>query len=125
MQIIKHHNLFNCVENSDGQRLLKLNVFGIEKIKNGWTNLASFSGNQPTNGLLTVVSFIHEFTLSLEHEMKPFVLRWQRETRITNMSGRLRGEVAYYTPCGRKLRQYPDVVKVRNDHFKTCVAFND
>uniref|UniRef100_A0A671S388 Bromodomain adjacent to zinc finger domain protein 2B-like n=1 Tax=Sinocyclocheilus anshuiensis TaxID=1608454 RepID=A0A671S388_9TELE len=36
---------------------------------------------------------------------------WQRETRIRNMSGRLRGEVAYYTPCGRKLRQYADVIK--------------
>uniref|UniRef100_A0A671PBA3 Bromodomain adjacent to zinc finger domain protein 2B-like n=1 Tax=Sinocyclocheilus anshuiensis TaxID=1608454 RepID=A0A671PBA3_9TELE len=50
--------------------------------------------------------------LSLEHEMKTLsVLRWQRETRITNMSGRLRGEVVYYAPCGRKLRQYPDVIK--------------
>uniref|UniRef100_A0A671PB84 Bromodomain adjacent to zinc finger domain protein 2B-like n=1 Tax=Sinocyclocheilus anshuiensis TaxID=1608454 RepID=A0A671PB84_9TELE len=48
----------------------------------------------------------------LEHEMKTLsVLRWQRETRITNMSGRLRGEVVYYAPCGRKLRQYPDVIK--------------
>uniref|UniRef100_A0A671PDG3 Bromodomain adjacent to zinc finger domain protein 2B-like n=1 Tax=Sinocyclocheilus anshuiensis TaxID=1608454 RepID=A0A671PDG3_9TELE len=47
-----------------------------------------------------------------DHEMKTLsVLRWQRETRITNMSGRLRGEVVYYAPCGRKLRQYPDVIK--------------
>uniref|UniRef100_A0A8C1MR04 Bromodomain adjacent to zinc finger domain 2B n=1 Tax=Cyprinus carpio TaxID=7962 RepID=A0A8C1MR04_CYPCA len=54
----------------------------------------------------------HSPALSLEHEMKTrSVLRWQRETRITNMSGRLRGEVAYYAPCGRKLRQYPDVIK--------------
>uniref|UniRef100_A0A9J7Y835 Bromodomain adjacent to zinc finger domain 2B n=1 Tax=Cyprinus carpio carpio TaxID=630221 RepID=A0A9J7Y835_CYPCA len=63
----------------------------------------------------------------LEHEMKTrSVLRWQRETRITNMSGRLRGEVAYYAPCGRKLRQYPDVIKyltrngisdITRDHF--------
>uniref|UniRef100_A0A8C2JYD1 Bromodomain adjacent to zinc finger domain 2B n=1 Tax=Cyprinus carpio TaxID=7962 RepID=A0A8C2JYD1_CYPCA len=37
--------------------------------------------------------------------------QWQRETRITSMSGRLRGEVVYYAPCGRKLRQYPDVIK--------------
>uniref|UniRef100_A0A9J8CT19 Bromodomain adjacent to zinc finger domain 2B n=1 Tax=Cyprinus carpio carpio TaxID=630221 RepID=A0A9J8CT19_CYPCA len=50
--------------------------------------------------------------MSLEHEMKTLsVLRWQRETRITSMSGRLRGEVVYYAPCGRKLRQYPDVIK--------------
>uniref|UniRef100_A0A8C2B4M3 Bromodomain adjacent to zinc finger domain 2B n=1 Tax=Cyprinus carpio TaxID=7962 RepID=A0A8C2B4M3_CYPCA len=37
--------------------------------------------------------------------------QWQRETRITSISGRLRGEVVYYAPCGRKLRQYPDVIK--------------
>ncbi|XP_016396903.1 bromodomain adjacent to zinc finger domain protein 2B [Sinocyclocheilus rhinocerous] len=65
--------------------------------------------------------------MSLEHEMKTLsVLRWQRETRITNMSGRLRGEVVYYAPCGRKLRQYPDVIKyltsngisnITRDHF--------
>ncbi|XP_058643198.1 bromodomain adjacent to zinc finger domain protein 2B isoform X2 [Onychostoma macrolepis] len=57
---------------------------------------------------------------------KPLEYGWQRETRITNMSGRLRGEVAYYAPCGRKLRQYPDVVKyltrngisnITRDHF--------
>ncbi|XP_056322058.1 bromodomain adjacent to zinc finger domain protein 2B [Danio aesculapii] len=57
---------------------------------------------------------------------KPLEYGWQRETRITNMSGRLRGEVAYFAPCGRKLRQYPDVIKylIRNgisditrDHF--------
>ncbi|XP_042587829.1 bromodomain adjacent to zinc finger domain protein 2B [Cyprinus carpio] len=57
---------------------------------------------------------------------KPLEYGWQRETRITNMSGRLRGEVAYYAPCGRKLRQYPDVIKyltrngirdITRDHF--------
>ncbi|XP_077072228.1 bromodomain adjacent to zinc finger domain protein 2B isoform X5 [Siphateles boraxobius] len=57
---------------------------------------------------------------------KPLECGWQRETRITNMSGRLRGEVAYFAPCGRKLRQYPDVIKyltrngisdITRDHF--------
>ncbi|XP_039539230.1 bromodomain adjacent to zinc finger domain protein 2B isoform X2 [Pimephales promelas] len=57
---------------------------------------------------------------------KPLEYGWQRETRITNMSGRLRGEVAYFAPCGRKLRQYPDVIKyltrngisdITRDHF--------
>uniref|UniRef100_A0A8C2B4Y3 Bromodomain adjacent to zinc finger domain 2B n=1 Tax=Cyprinus carpio TaxID=7962 RepID=A0A8C2B4Y3_CYPCA len=52
--------------------------------------------------------------------------QWQRETRITSISGRLRGEVVYYAPCGRKLRQYPDVIKyltsngisnITRDHF--------
>ncbi|XP_048050653.1 bromodomain adjacent to zinc finger domain protein 2B isoform X1 [Megalobrama amblycephala] len=57
---------------------------------------------------------------------KPLEYGWQRETRITNVSGRLRGEVAYYAPCGRRLRQYPDVTKyltrngisdITRDHF--------
>uniref|UniRef100_A0A673G752 Bromodomain adjacent to zinc finger domain protein 2B-like n=1 Tax=Sinocyclocheilus rhinocerous TaxID=307959 RepID=A0A673G752_9TELE len=36
---------------------------------------------------------------------------WQRETRMKTMGGRLQGDVAYYAPCGKRLRQYPDVVK--------------
>uniref|UniRef100_A0A673ZSH6 Bromodomain adjacent to zinc finger domain 2B n=1 Tax=Salmo trutta TaxID=8032 RepID=A0A673ZSH6_SALTR len=38
-------------------------------------------------------------------------VRWQRETRIHNVTGRLQGDVAYYAPCGKKIRQYPDVMK--------------
>ncbi|XP_077176059.1 bromodomain adjacent to zinc finger domain protein 2B isoform X10 [Paroedura picta] len=41
----------------------------------------------------------------------PLEYGWQRETRIRNFGGRLQGEVAYYAPCGKKLRQYPEVVK--------------
>uniref|UniRef100_A0A8C6STP3 Bromodomain adjacent to zinc finger domain, 2Ba n=1 Tax=Neogobius melanostomus TaxID=47308 RepID=A0A8C6STP3_9GOBI len=36
---------------------------------------------------------------------------WRRETRIKSVAGRPQGEVAYYGPCGKKLRQYPDVMK--------------
>ncbi|XP_028991601.1 bromodomain adjacent to zinc finger domain protein 2B isoform X2 [Betta splendens] len=46
----------------------------------------------------------------------PLKFGWQRETRIRAVAGRLQGEVAYFAPCGKKLRQYPDVIKylVRN-----------
>uniref|UniRef100_A0A3Q1GTP3 Bromodomain adjacent to zinc finger domain 2B n=1 Tax=Acanthochromis polyacanthus TaxID=80966 RepID=A0A3Q1GTP3_9TELE len=46
----------------------------------------------------------------------PLEFGWQRETRIRTVAGRLQGEVAYFAPCGKKLRQYPDVMKylVRN-----------
>lgn len=40
------------------------------------------------------------------------ICSWQRETRVRNFGGRLPGEVAYYAPCGKKLRQYPEVIKV-------------
>ncbi|NXU53945.1 BAZ2B protein, partial [Turnix velox] len=47
-----------------------------------------------------------------ERELRlPLEYGWQRETRIRNFGGRLQGEVAYFAPCGKKLRQYPDVVK--------------
>ncbi|XP_068586955.1 bromodomain adjacent to zinc finger domain protein 2B isoform X12 [Cebidichthys violaceus] len=43
--------------------------------------------------------------------MIPLELGWRRETRIKSLAGRSQGEVAYYAPCGKKLRQYPDVMK--------------
>uniref|UniRef100_A0A8D3DSY8 Bromodomain adjacent to zinc finger domain 2B n=1 Tax=Scophthalmus maximus TaxID=52904 RepID=A0A8D3DSY8_SCOMX len=33
------------------------------------------------------------------------------KTRIRTVAGRLQGEVTYFAPCGKKLRQYPDVMK--------------
>uniref|UniRef100_A0A8C5TDY4 Bromodomain adjacent to zinc finger domain protein 2B n=1 Tax=Malurus cyaneus samueli TaxID=2593467 RepID=A0A8C5TDY4_9PASS len=47
-----------------------------------------------------------------EQELRvPLEYGWQRETRIRNFGGRLQGEVTYFAPCGKKLRQYPEVVK--------------
>lgn len=46
--------------------------------------------------------------------------RWRRETRIKSVAGRPQGEVAYYAPCGKKLRQYPDVMKVPGPHGLTA-----
>uniref|UniRef100_A0A3P8TIU4 Bromodomain adjacent to zinc finger domain 2B n=1 Tax=Amphiprion percula TaxID=161767 RepID=A0A3P8TIU4_AMPPE len=52
----------------------------------------------------------------LERQNTSITQLWQRETRIRTVAGRLQGEVAYFAPCGKKLRQYPDVMKylVRN-----------
>ncbi|XP_051568319.1 bromodomain adjacent to zinc finger domain protein 2B-like isoform X5 [Myxocyprinus asiaticus] len=41
----------------------------------------------------------------------PLEMGWQRETRIKTVGGRIQGDVAYYAPCGKRLRQYPDVMK--------------
>ncbi|XP_056289566.1 bromodomain adjacent to zinc finger domain protein 2B isoform X2 [Pseudoliparis swirei] len=41
----------------------------------------------------------------------PLKFGWQRETRIRTVAGRLQGEVSYFAPCRKKLRQYPDVMK--------------
>lgn len=47
---------------------------------------------------------------------------WQRETRMKTVGGRLQGDVAYYAPCGKRLRQYPDVVKVTLTCFPRCLT---
>ncbi|XP_065606890.1 bromodomain adjacent to zinc finger domain protein 2B isoform X4 [Cyrtonyx montezumae] len=50
--------------------------------------------------------------VSDERELRvPLEYGWQRETRIRNFGGRLQGEVAYFAPCGKKLRQYSEVEK--------------
>ncbi|XP_053554314.1 bromodomain adjacent to zinc finger domain protein 2B isoform X2 [Bombina bombina] len=47
-----------------------------------------------------------------ERELRiPLEYGWQRETRIKNFGGRLQGEVTYFAPCGKKFRQYPEVMK--------------
>ncbi|KAI5621075.1 bromodomain adjacent to zinc finger domain protein 2B-like isoform X2, partial [Silurus asotus] len=57
---------------------------------------------------------------------RPLEHGWKRETRIRNICGRVQGEVVYYAPCGKKFKQYPDVMKylsrngiseITRDHF--------
>uniref|UniRef100_A0A4W6CDG9 Bromodomain adjacent to zinc finger domain 2B n=1 Tax=Lates calcarifer TaxID=8187 RepID=A0A4W6CDG9_LATCA len=75
------------------------------------------------SSLLTPTTMTHSGTLSNHRSGKrrrvtdervlrlPLEFGWQRETRIRTVAGRLQGEVAYFAPCGKKLRQYPDVMK--------------
>ncbi|XP_063285717.1 bromodomain adjacent to zinc finger domain protein 2B isoform X4 [Pelobates fuscus] len=52
-----------------------------------------------------------------ERELRmPLEYGWQRETRIKNFGGRLQGEVTYFAPCGKKFRQYPEVMKYLGRH---------
>uniref|UniRef100_A0A096M282 Bromodomain adjacent to zinc finger domain 2B n=1 Tax=Poecilia formosa TaxID=48698 RepID=A0A096M282_POEFO len=52
----------------------------------------------------------------------PLKFGWERETRMRTVFGRLQGEVAYFAPCGKKLRQYPDVVKYLVRHGITEIS---
>ncbi|XP_047227379.1 bromodomain adjacent to zinc finger domain protein 2B isoform X4 [Girardinichthys multiradiatus] len=52
----------------------------------------------------------------------PLKFGWQRETRMRTVAGRLQGEVTYLAPCGKKLRQYPDVVKYLVRHGITDIS---
>uniref|UniRef100_A0A8C5PTC2 Bromodomain adjacent to zinc finger domain 2B n=1 Tax=Leptobrachium leishanense TaxID=445787 RepID=A0A8C5PTC2_9ANUR len=47
-----------------------------------------------------------------EREVRiPLEYGWRRETKFKNFGGRLQGEVTYFAPCGKKFRQYPEVMK--------------
>uniref|UniRef100_A0A8C0GDF9 Bromodomain adjacent to zinc finger domain 2A n=1 Tax=Chelonoidis abingdonii TaxID=106734 RepID=A0A8C0GDF9_CHEAB len=56
----------------------------------------------------------------------PFPRRWRREVRIKKGSHRWQGETWYYGPCGKRMKQFPEVIKylsrnmvqdVRREHF--------
>lgn len=67
------------------------------------------------NFSVILLTFYRGITLQQTHYIRYKILcfnRWQREARIREIGGRLQGEVAYYAPCGKKLRQYPEVMKV-------------
>ena len=42
----------------------------------------------------------------------PLKLGWRRETLVREYSkSGVRGDVVYYAPCGKKFKQYPDIVR--------------
>ncbi|KAM4702042.1 bromodomain adjacent to zinc finger domain protein 2A [Discoglossus pictus] len=56
----------------------------------------------------------------------PLLHGWKREVRIRKGSHRWQGETWYYAPCGKRMKQFPEVIKylskstdtvVRREHF--------
>ncbi|CAJ0928125.1 unnamed protein product [Ranitomeya imitator] len=56
----------------------------------------------------------------------PLLHGWRREVRIKKGSHRWQGETWYYAPCGKRMKQFPEVIKyltkysgphVRREHF--------
>ncbi|XP_043939569.1 bromodomain adjacent to zinc finger domain protein 2A [Protopterus annectens] len=41
---------------------------------------------------------------------------WRREVRIRKGSSRLQGETWYYAPCGKRMKQFPEVIKYLSRH---------
>lgn len=37
---------------------------------------------------------------------------WKREIRVKKIDSRMKGETWYYTPCGRRMKQFPEIIKV-------------
>ena len=53
-------------------------------------------------------------TVETEELRLPLKCGWRRETTVREYSkSGVRGDVCYYAPCGKKFKQYPDIVRVR------------
>ena len=51
----------------------------------------------------------------------PLKAGWKRETTIREYTkSGIRGEVVYVAPCGKRFKQYPDIIRVRN--FPTAIS---
>ncbi|XP_061699296.1 bromodomain adjacent to zinc finger domain protein 2A isoform X2 [Syngnathoides biaculeatus] len=46
----------------------------------------------------------------------PLLHGWKREIRVKKINDRMKGETWYYTPCGRRMKQFPEVIKYLKKH---------
>ncbi|XP_065142405.1 bromodomain adjacent to zinc finger domain protein 2A isoform X1 [Paramisgurnus dabryanus] len=46
----------------------------------------------------------------------PLQFGWRREIRVRRLEDRLKGETWYYGPCGRRMKQFPEVIKYLKKH---------
>ncbi|KAK7881660.1 hypothetical protein WMY93_030069 [Mugilogobius chulae] len=47
---------------------------------------------------------------------------WRREIRVRKIDNRLRGETWYYSPCGRRMKQFPEIIKFLHKHQDSVVS---
>uniref|UniRef100_A0A8C3G0X9 Bromodomain adjacent to zinc finger domain, 2A n=1 Tax=Cyclopterus lumpus TaxID=8103 RepID=A0A8C3G0X9_CYCLU len=47
---------------------------------------------------------------------------WRREIRVKKMENRMKGETWYYTPCGRRMKQFPEIIKYLKKHMDSVVS---
>ncbi|KAF7664391.1 hypothetical protein LDENG_00178320 [Lucifuga dentata] len=52
----------------------------------------------------------------------PLLNGWRREVRVKKLENRLKGETWYYTPCGRRMKQFPEIVKYLKRHQDSTVT---
>ncbi|XP_027000849.1 bromodomain adjacent to zinc finger domain protein 2A isoform X1 [Tachysurus fulvidraco] len=51
-----------------------------------------------------------------EQVIFPLFHGWRREIRVRKLDNRLKGETWYYTPCGKRIKQFPEVIKYLKRH---------
>uniref|UniRef100_A0A8C9SMU3 Bromodomain adjacent to zinc finger domain, 2A n=1 Tax=Scleropages formosus TaxID=113540 RepID=A0A8C9SMU3_SCLFO len=52
----------------------------------------------------------------------PLLHGWRREVRVKKCENRLKGETWYYSPCGKRMKQFPEVIKYLNRHQGSVVT---
>lgn len=57
--------------------------------------------------------------------MIKFILcSWKREIRVKKIENRMKAETWYYTPCGRRMKQFPEIIKVDCAALCSVVLFH-
>uniref|UniRef100_A0AAV2LZN8 Bromodomain adjacent to zinc finger domain protein 2A n=1 Tax=Knipowitschia caucasica TaxID=637954 RepID=A0AAV2LZN8_KNICA len=59
---------------------------------------------------------------SEEQVQFPLQHGWRREIRVRKIDNRLRGETWYYTPCGRRMKQFPEIITYLKKHQDSVVS---
>ncbi|KAG7521278.1 bromodomain adjacent to zinc finger domain protein 2A [Solea senegalensis] len=52
----------------------------------------------------------------------PLLHGWKREIRVKKTDNRMKGETWYYTPCGRRMKQFPEIAKYLKRHTDSVVS---
>ncbi|XP_024149062.1 bromodomain adjacent to zinc finger domain protein 2A isoform X3 [Oryzias melastigma] len=52
----------------------------------------------------------------------PLAHGWRREIRVKKLENRMKGETWYYTPCGRRMKQFPEIIKYLKRHGDSVVT---
>ena len=53
-------------------------------------------------------------TVETDELRLPLQMGWKREINVREYSkSGIRGDVVYFAPCGKKFKQYPDIIRVR------------
>lgn len=52
----------------------------------------------------------------------PLLHGWKREIRVRKIENRMRGETWYYSPCGRRMKQFPEIIKYLKKHQDSVVS---
>nr|XP_057908122.1 bromodomain adjacent to zinc finger domain protein 2A isoform X2 [Doryrhamphus excisus]XP_057908123.1 bromodomain adjacent to zinc finger domain protein 2A isoform X2 [Doryrhamphus excisus]XP_057908124.1 bromodomain adjacent to zinc finger domain protein 2A isoform X2 [Doryrhamphus excisus] len=65
----------------------------------------------------------HRRRVATEQQVQfPLMHGWKREIRVKKLDNRMKGETWYYTPCGRRMKQFPEIIKYLKKHQDSVVT---